>query len=310
MMSGERLAIDAPISRRLLRSLPDLQAIYHCFDPRMQMIAVEATTRPIPRETSPPANGLFFSLGVDSYYSLLKNQRDHPADDQSVSHLVMIHGLDLIPGEWDEQFAPRMLHAGARVAREMGMTLLPVSSNIRMATRPLSRWSMSHGSMLASVALALDGLFHDILIAAGTTYDQLYPWGTHPVLDPHWSTEAMTVIHDGCEMNRVDKVAFIADSPLVLATLKVCPQYNCGRCIKCVMTILDLMVCGTLARCTTLPHTVDLAALREVFRAFTGKLNVENYERRLEGLTAMDAELELRNTLAELIARERAMSAS
>ena len=301
MLSGERLAIDAPVSPRLLRSLPDLQAIFHCFDPRLRLVEVEATTRPAPRQTSPPALGLFFSLGVDSYYSLLKNQRQHPRDEQSVSHLVMIHGYDTYHQGWDERFPPRMLEAGERAARDMGKRLLPAVTNVRVATRALSRWSMSHGSALASVALALDGLFSNILIAASTTYDQLYPWGSHPVLDPHWSTETMTVVHDGCEMGRIDKVAFIADAPVVLDTLKVCPYYNCGKCLKCLPTIIDLLMCGALEGCTTLPHTVDIPALREVFRAYKGQLNSENYQRRLDVLTAMDVLPEARAALASFL---------
>jgi hypothetical protein len=306
MMSGERLAIDAPISRRLLRSLPDLQAIYHCFDPRMKIVTVEATTRQSLLETSPPANGLFFSLGVDSYYSLLKNRRDHPTDDQSVSHLVMIHGMDVYREGWDERFSSRMRSAGERAARELGKEFLPVITNMRVATRTTSRWSMSHGSALASVALALHGLFAQVRIAATTTYDLLYPWGSHPVLDPHWSTESMTIIHDGCETGRIDKVAFIAASSLVLETLKVCPYYNCGKCLKCLPTIIDLLGCGALEQCTTLPHTVDIAALREVFRAYKGTLNSENYQRRLDLLEARDALPEVRNAFAEFLAEHPA----
>jgi hypothetical protein len=306
MLSGERLAIDAPISPRLLRSLPDLQAIYRRFDPRLQMVAVEATTRQSQRQTSPPANGLFFSLGVDSYYSLLKNRRDHPADDESVNHLVMIHGFDVFHDGWDQRFSPRMLTAGERAAREMGKEFLPVISNVRVATRTTSRWTMSHGSALASVALALDGLFSQVLIAATTTYDLLYPWGSHPVLDPRWSTESMTVIHDGCEMGRIDKVALIATSPLALDTLKVCPYYNCGRCLKCLPTIIDLMTCGGLKQCTTLPHTVDVAALHEVFRAYKGQLNSENYQRRLDLLEAMDVLPEVRTAIVGFLAENPA----
>lgn len=307
MMSGERLVIPAPVSPRLLRSLADIQAIYHSFDGRLHPIAVEATPRLLSEEvTAPAASGLFFSLGVDSFYSLLKNQRDHPDDAETVRYLVMIHGFDVSHDDWDERFSPRMLASGIRVAGETGKTLLPVTTNLRPITRRLSRWNLSHGSALASVALALGGLFGEVLIAAGTTYDQLYPWGSHPVLDPRWSTERLTVIHDGCELGRIDKIRFLAASPLVLETLKVCPLYNCGRCIKCLPTIIDLYQAGVLDQCATFPHAVDVARLREIFRAYSGQLNVENYGRRLADLTAADAPLGLREALTEFLAQEGA----
>jgi hypothetical protein len=305
MMSGERLVIPAPVSPRLLRSLGDIQEIYHSFDTRLHRIDVETTPRVLPEETiAPTASGLFFSLGVDSFYSLLKNQRDHPDDAETVRYLIMIHGFDVSHDDWDERFSPRMLASGMRVAEETGKTLLPVTTNLRPITRRLSRWNLSHGSALASIALALDGLFGQVLIAAGTTYDQLYPWGSHPVLDPRWSTERLTVVHDGCESGRIEKVRFLASTPLVLETLKVCPYYNCGRCIKCLPTIIDLLQAGVLDQCTTLPQAIDVVRLREVFRAYSGQLNVENYQRRLEGLSATEAPAGLREALTEFLAHE------
>jgi hypothetical protein len=307
MMSGERLVIPAPVSPRLLRSLADIQEIYCSFDSRMHRIDVETTPRLLTEgATAPAASGLFLSLGVDSFYSLLKNQRDHPDDAETVRYLIMIHGFDVSHDDWDERFSPRMLASGMRVAKETGKTLLPVTTNLRPITRRLSRWNLSHGSALASVALALGGLFGQVLIAAGTTYDQLYPWGSHPVLDPRWSTERLLVVHDGCELGRIDKVRFLAASPLVRETLKVCPSYNCGRCVKCLPTIIDLYQAGVLDQCSTFPHTVDVARLREIFRAYSGQLNVENYQRRLADLSAVDAPLGLREALTDFLAHEDA----
>jgi hypothetical protein len=128
------------------------------------------------------------------------------------------------------------------------------------------------------------------------------------VLDPLWSTETLTVVHDGCEMGRIDKVRFMAESQLVLDTLRLCPAYNCGRCIKCLPTIIDLLQAGALDRCATLPHEVDVDQLREIFRAFRGKLNVENYQRRLRQLDDADGPPELRAALADFLASEGVMT--
>ncbi|HEU5433129.1 MAG TPA: hypothetical protein VFU81_15790, partial [Thermomicrobiales bacterium] len=74
MRNEPRLAIAAPFSPRLREALPDLQALYAAFDPRATTIAVEADVRePAPATAS--AVALFFSLGVDSTYSLLKNRQ-------------------------------------------------------------------------------------------------------------------------------------------------------------------------------------------------------------------------------------------
>jgi hypothetical protein len=305
MAAGERLAIPAPISPRLLRQIQEIQSIHRCFDDRLHRSAIDAPAPETTRSVEPgTANGLFFSLGVDSFYSLLKHEREHPDDADTITHLITLHGFDVSMRAWVDEFPSKVLHNSERVAREMGKTLIPVTTNFRLATRPLARWDMSHGSALASVALALDGLLGRVLIAASTTYDQLYPWGSHPLLDPLWSTERLAVIHDGCEMGRIDKVGIVARSPLALETLKVCPGYNCGACIKCLPTIIDLMQAGALERCATLPNEIDIASLREVFRAFRGQLNVENYERRLANLPGANEPPGLRQALVDYLASE------
>ena len=169
-------------------------------------------------------------------------------------------------------------------------------------------WSMYHGAALASVALAVGGLFRRIHIAASTTYDQLYPLGTHPVLDPLWSTEGLSFVHDGCEADRIAKTRLAAQSPLALDTLRVCPghtpEYNCGRCIKCLPTMLDLLQAGALGNCRTLPHEIDVPSLRRMLREHRRAINEENYRRRLASLEPSPANADLRAALAEAVGRE------
>lgn len=315
MMLGERLEISAPVSPRLLHALPEIEAILCAFDPRHSRIDVEAPVRLDHRAAhgDPAAVGLFFSLGVDSFYSLLKNMRDHPDDRDTITHLIAVHGMDVWEGQWDEAFPPAMLANWQRVARETGKTLLPVTSNVRAVLEPISLWTMAHGAALASIVLALGGFFRQVSVAATTTYDQLYPWGSHPVLDPLWSTEAVTFRHDGCEIDRIGKTALIARSPLVLDTLRVCPgfleDYNCGRCVKCLPTMIDLLQLGVLERCRTFPHAIDPEDLRQVLEAYRGMLNVEGYRRRHDGFTG-NAYPELRAVLADYLAIEDGHTAS
>src|SRR3954470_6112927 len=68
MLIDEPLTIDAAVSPRLLRRLPDLQSIYQSFDSRLKRSEITTPPRsmsPIPAGLG--ATGLFLSLGVDSY---------------------------------------------------------------------------------------------------------------------------------------------------------------------------------------------------------------------------------------------------
>lgn len=309
MTLGERLEIPAPVSPALQRALPEIQSILQCFDPRQARIDVIAPTRdrPLPANEVTGGVGLFFSLGVDSFYSLLKNQRDHPRDAETIGHLIAVHGMDVGHDPWDERVPPTMLGNWRRVAQETGTALLPVTTNLRVVLEPLALWTMAHGAGLASIALALGNALGTVRIAASTTYDQLYPWGSHPVLDPLWSTEGVRFIHDGCELDRIGKTALLAQSQLALDTLRVCPgfsaEYNCGRCVKCLPTMIDLLQLGALSRCRTLPHAIDAEQLRRILVAYRGGLNVEGYRRRHDTFADGDHD-DLRVVLAQFLAEE------
>src|SRR5205085_6312252 len=77
---------------------------------------------------------------------------------------------------------------------------------------------------------------------------RLHPWGSHPMLDPLWSTERTTIVHDADAVSRAEKFAFLAERPRALANLKVCfeadSEYNCGVCEKCMLTMVGLRAAG------------------------------------------------------------------
>jgi hypothetical protein len=311
MMTSQPLTIDAPVSAKLWRALPEIQSVYGCFDKghsRVKVTAPLRTQRAHPGKT-PAKIGLFFSMGVDSFYSLLKNVRDHPADEDTITHLIPVHGFDVYHPGWDSQFTPTILEHTQMVAEGLNKTLLPVVTNLRYVMESLeAAWSMYHGAALASVALAMGSLFRRVHIAASTTYDQLYPLGTHPVLDPLWSTESLSFVHDGCELDRIDKTRMAAQSPLALETLRVCPghvpEYNCGRCIKCLPTMIDLLQVGALQRCRTFPDEIDIEQLRQMLLGSLGKVNYENYQRRFAACGSSAEFARLKDVLAEYLAAE------
>lgn len=309
MYAGEPLILPAPVSPRLLQALPEIAAIYAAFEPRATPVPVTAATR---AETdaagSAAAAGLFFSLGVDSFYSLLKHAGRRTGEADTITHLIALHGIDAAHTGWDEAFPTTMRANLTRVVKEHGKTLIPVVTNVRRETARLAPWTMLHGGALVSVALALGGLLRQVTIAASATYATLAPWGTHPLLDPLWSTETLTVVHDGCERDTVDKTYAIANDPLVLETLRVCPgysdAYNCGRCLKCLRTAIDLMHAGTLHRCHTLPHELDLARLRDVLTMSSGPVHDAAFRKRLAAIATHGGPPGLRAVLAEHLGYE------
>jgi hypothetical protein len=101
--------------------------------------------------------------------------------------------------------------------------------------------------------------------------NQIRPFGTHPLIDPYYSSSDLRVHHDGIELSRLDKVRLIADWPVALENLRVCNRFlayepgklNCGKCEKCVRTMLELLVLGKLGEAKAFPTDEVTPALVE-----------------------------------------------
>jgi hypothetical protein len=200
---------------------------------------------------------LFFSGGVDSFYSLIKHRDE-------VENLVLVHGFD-IPLADTATFA--LTEAQAReAARLFGKRLIVVRTNLHFEQPKMPcNWGMYHGAGLEAVAHALAPNHGRIYIASSYSYADLHPWGSHPLLDPLWSTEALQIAHDGGE-TRMDKLRTLVQYPEALARLRVCLEnlgdYNCGICEKCLRTMLGLQALG-VDRSAAFPDTLTPQLVRE-----------------------------------------------
>ena len=258
MTRGFDIVIDAKISLRLLNNVMTIQDIFTCWDSALFRRAhVRATPARDLQPVRGPEVGCFFSGGVDSFYSLLKHQ-------QEINTLILVHGFDMHLDQ--AQLFSAALANVREVARRFGKNVIEVRTNLRSFSDPYVGWGMNNGAGLAGVGLLLSPRFSKVYVPASHTYTDSLPWGSHPLLDHLWSTEQTEFVHDGCEIGRAQKVAAIAKSDIAMGTLRVCWRnpdgaYNCGKCEKCLRTMINLYAAGALGRCKTLPSTLDLKAI-------------------------------------------------
>ncbi len=259
----EPLVIEAPVSARLLANTAVLTAIFRAWG--VFAAPISATAQSTCEDHAPynDSVGAFFSAGVDSFYTLLKPRplRQH------ISHLLLVHGFDC-----DEQNQPifdELARRSRHVADETDRRLIIVRTNLRAFCDPVVDWSMYHGAALASVGLAVEESLRTIFIASTHAYQELVPWGSHPLLDSLWSTEVTEFIHDGAEALRSEKISSISRAPLALENLRVCPRrksttYNCGWCEKCLRTMIGLYAARSLDQAATFPRVIDPGAVRGI----------------------------------------------
>lgn len=248
MRRGWAIQTEEPVSARVRAAIPDIEDIIHAWDSSYKKIPLNLLNNSYMASTCDGRRtGVFFSGGMDSFYTFLKNK-------DRVDALIFVLGFDIALN--NHHLKQKVTTAIRQAAEQFNLPLIEVETNLRGFSDRYTHWSLSHGAALASVALLLGSEMHKIYIPASDSYADLVPCGSHPLLDPLWSTEALQIIHDGCEANRVQKAAIIAQNDVALQTLRVCwknpdSTYNCGRCEKCLRTMVNLYAVGVLDRCTT-----------------------------------------------------------
>lgn len=283
MRAGEPILGTDPVSPLLLASVDRIEDVIGSWRQRFpsydvyQRVPVDAPARssaPLPANRAVAA---FFTGGVDSFYTVLRHRDE-------VDALVYVRGFDvaLDAGELDAL----VLEGVRSAAGELGVPLVVVSTDLRAFSNQFSRWDHYHGAALASVAHLLAAHFSMVLIPATQTYAHLAPLGSHPLLDPLWSSEDVELVHDGCEASRLDKLELIAAEPAARHWLRVCWEnrgglYNCGRCEKCLRTMVAMDALGVLGKFDRIPHRIsgaDIARLRLPEIAYTWEASLAMLE--------------------------------
>jgi hypothetical protein len=188
----------------------------------------------------PAASGIFFTGGVDSFYSLARRIDE-------VRYLINVEGFDIQLSDAARLGKNRALIDG--IADELGLEVIRVRTNLREhAAFTRLNWEITHVAALAAVGHLLTPVLSTIYVASS---DVPPPWGSHPDLDVLWSSSLLSIENDGASAARLDKVEAIRDWPLVHRALKVCwenrsEDLNCGCCEKCVRTQAQFFAAGLI----------------------------------------------------------------
>jgi hypothetical protein len=261
MRSGGSLTLSDPVSPRVLRNQRELQAVQCAWSQTWELageplheIEVSAPTRVVsPREPTGRV-AAFFSGGVDSWAVVL--------DNPDLTDLIFVRGIDLLPDRIAEhaKVADEVERRVREAVEALGLTLHVVETNVRELSDPLVPWEAYSAAPLAAVALMFEELFDRVLIAGDTDYEtqDALGYGAIWTVDQLWSSEWLEIVDAGGRLSREQRVRLLAESPVARASLRVCWEnrdgsYNCGRCGKCVLTMISLEALGVLPRMITFP---------------------------------------------------------
>jgi hypothetical protein len=251
----KRLRIESASCPMLIEGLQAAHAVWAGWGGmRPAAPAVEMPPPRQPRGTGGQRRSVvFLSGGVDGLHALWHNRRVYcDGDPAYIREALLIHGFDIgkrvrAPEHQHFELARRRLEP---VATEVGLRLISCRTNLRHLPALPGFWTGRHnGAALAAVGHA--AIVGPGFLFIGGTYplSAAVPMGSHPLVDPLFSSQRVRVIHAGAHLSRLDKVRALANWPTALAALRVCPsnvdgRANCGRCEKCLATRLELLVAG------------------------------------------------------------------
>jgi hypothetical protein len=273
--AGSDLVLDGEVSPELLRNAHEIMGVWASWWPERRPVRIHAAAVTDDEPTG-ERQGLVFTGGVDSFYTLFHHDRmarEQPACGmRPVDDLVYVWGYDLPlfkPSAFEEKAA-----ALRTIAERTGKTLLTFVTNYRQIDLPLDRgqWGpIQHGAALGGMAAFLGRRWREFLIAASEHYSVLGAWGSSPLVDHHFSTGRTRVRHHGAWADRFEKMQFLSEHDVAFEHLSVCwgrwSARNCSRCEKCFRTMLVFDLLGERHRAATFDMpTFSIGGLRDVWK--------------------------------------------
>ncbi len=215
----------------------------------------------------PQAVGAGLSCGVDSFATLLEYTRDCRLENYKLTHLTFYENGAHHNGIGGYDDSQEKIYLGERehvtkFCKQYGYPLINVRSNLN---RFLSEYfwddgfEWTHTYRNLGLTLLFQKLFCRYYYSPGVNTDS-FECGLN--CDPaHYEcfllsclcTNNIEFLNSNEGMNRVEKINYISKETIVCENLVVCYKdaKNCGRCVKCIRTLLAIDFLGLLERYKT-----------------------------------------------------------
>ncbi len=247
MQESRDLVIHGQVSPSLLRNLHEFQTAWHTWQPKRYRVAdVRADTEQEDTSLAEEAAVVAYSRGVDGAFSLVRHAKGLCGRwTRRLKAAVLVHGFDT--PLHDIEAMRNNEECGRRAVSSLGVEFITVATNFREL--PYT-WEDSFGPAIASCLTLLKRGYSAGLIGSDKPYDApSFRWGSNPLTNPLLSSRTFDVVYDGAGFARTEKCHEVARWPALLKELRVCwagepKDRNCGRCEKCIRTILNFRAAG------------------------------------------------------------------
>lgn len=286
----KRLLVEGTLCTRLAKGLKVVNEIFHGWYRQCGLLEINASegfapTLPLARRTVS-----LLSSGVDGLTTLRQNRLDYPlGHPDSIQACITLFGINTFDCDKNGPVPARLNAFSELVSRlqELAMVehfqLLPVYTNVRSLAPHYRYWiKVGFGAGHSAVAQLFQKQFDQVLWASDGDGANPDPGAEHPLFNRHYSTSALRLLDDGLELSRKEKVALLSQWDIGRRLMQPCHyvhipeagKINCGRCEKCVRTMLLLLGMGKLAK-------VEAFAENDVYWKILFQIPVNNRRKAL-----------------------------
>ncbi len=246
----ENIQLSLPVDTFLLENLRGVSKIWAGWYPDLREVAIDCSTYSSIESLRPEKHAAFFSGGIDSFYTIARrlpgNGIGLPVVGQ-LDDLISVWGFDVSAND-EANFTPKA-NGLTSAAKNINRKHVIIRTNLRdNQSAWFRRWGpLTNGAGLSFIALVLEKRYRQVVLGSSYPNYSYVPWGSHPLVDPLFSTSATQVVHDGASATRVAKTDMVAKFPPAQAELHVClalAASNCSQCEKCYRTMITLDILG------------------------------------------------------------------
>lgn len=254
MTHGHDIEVEAPVTEDLLYNIDtyliDGLVCYNA-DYYRTHIKADVASLPLPNVG---AVGTGISCGVDSLYALAR-ESNPLFPNHKITHLTFNNVGSHGEGDKARALYQKRLQRPQKFAEEYGYEFVASDSNLMDVIQQSHFYTHTYSSMFP--ILCLQKLYSVYYYAsAGYRYDEFTLearerrcCGTYELLSlPVFSTHQLRIYSQGENLTRMQKLKIVAGYAPSYKYLNVCLMDgdNCGRCEKCVRTMIGLDALGKL----------------------------------------------------------------
>lgn len=251
MRVGGDFCVRGAVSSSLMRNLENYCQCWQMIMPHYKPINIIPDVE-VHDEVKPLENKaiMTFSGGLDASFTLFRHKTGRAGrNTKNIEKAILLFGAGDTPLDRPDEFKLHAENARA-LCDDMGVEFLTVETNFCKFDND---WEMEHFNVIVAALYFFENYPYKMtastITVSSVSYGTRMPWSSNPITDLMLSSNSACVVSDDVAYDRTMKANVVKDWELATEKMRVCwegndKSKNCGKCEKCIRTMLNFIACG------------------------------------------------------------------